>query len=196
MHSKKNLYIENAQVRNRKAQALLLTILILALSGSCENTDWMPYSSEKGGFEVSIPGSFRETIKRVKTPLGDTDLFLFITEEIDSTIYFASFSDYPNSEIEETEKWRMLKNGRDRALQSRNGRVVSEKKVRVNGNPGIEFKAEIRIDNENAALRALSCIVGGRYFQIFGIAVEGKGSVSDVERFIRSFKVKKSMLSE
>ncbi|HUV06421.1 MAG TPA: hypothetical protein VMX75_01755 [Spirochaetia bacterium] len=189
MDREKNDQGANARHRFAGTLIVLLMLTLLLFTVSCQRDNWEPFISQKGGFQVSVPVRFEQRSRILQTPIGDSPLSVFVAGESDATAFYVGYSDLPGLDNSETGWLRNLKNGREQALKSRGGKLIYERKIEIRGNPGLEFSAEIQVEGQTAHWKARCYIVGQRLYQVFGIAVQGKGAISEVERFINSFRL-------
>ena len=170
-----------------RVSALLLTLACVFYACAPDTRESITY--EKGGFAVAFPGTPETQIKKLDGFGGEAYMTVLLCEESHSA-YFVGYLDLPDEMLQDLDPIRFLKGGRDRALARRQGRLRWEREIRLDGNPGIEFEADISQGDTAAVLRARNVLVGRRYFQVFGLAKSAEVSLTGVNRFLRSFELK------
>jgi len=113
-------------------------------------SDWKEFSSAKGQFTVSLPGTPKEDISTVGTPLGPLKSHYFAVET-DKFLYYVAYVDLPAGPETPEETKEALDASRDRALA--NHRLISENDVTVDG----IVARELLVDRNGLIMR-------GRFF--------------------------------
>lgn len=101
------------------------------------------FTSTKGGFSVLMPGKPTEEIEPANPQKGSGESRQFILErEGGKVAYGISYVDFPNfnQQLNPTEVNKLLKAARDGAL--RRGRLIKERTISLNNNPGLEIEIE------------------------------------------------------
>jgi hypothetical protein len=166
----------------------LLTILA-CLFICCAPDSWERITHEEGGFSVSLPGKPVIQTSKVDGFGGGSQMTVLLYKNSRSA-YFVGYLDLQDEILRDLDTIRFLKGGRDRTLAQRQGRLRWEREVKMESYPGIEFEAEVSYRGTDAILRARNCLVGRRYFQVFGLVAKQGASLAEVNRFLRSFKVR------
>jgi hypothetical protein len=113
-------------------------------------SDWKEFSSAKGQFTVSLPGTPKEDISTVGTPLGLLKSHYFVVET-DKFLYYVAYVDLPAGPETPEETKEALDASRDHALA--NHRLISENDVTVDG----IVARELLVDRNGLIMR-------GRFF--------------------------------
>ena len=84
----------------------------------------------------------------------------------------------------------LLDGTRDVVVSSSKGKLLSEKKIILDKNPGREFRAELPIgeDRKGGILKCRIYLVGHRVFQIMAVSPKDEANTKDIDVFFRSFK--------
>ena len=138
-----------------------------------------------------MPGTPEEETQTINTEVGDIKLTMYVSEVDESVACFVSYSDYPAPVIAVSDPYTMLTAARDSTVFAQGGKLLSNYKISLGGNPGIAFVADVEIEGKEAVLRARNYVVGNRLFQIFAMALKGQKSREETAQFLSSFKLKK-----
>ena len=175
-----------------KYRSILMAILVVSAVVGCGRIAWREFSSEAGAFSVLMPGEPEQQTETVETDLGRIELTMFITELDEETVFFVSYSDYPEQIVDRSEPYAILENARDSTIRSQQGELVQSYRLTLSGHPGLEYLADTKIEGRGALIWARSYIEKNRLFQIMAMALkrgEGPaGSHEEMDRFLRSFR--------
>jgi hypothetical protein len=173
-----------------KAKSILFVILLTLAPVCCDRIQWTEFSSEAGAFSVFLPGEPERQTKTVNTDLGQIDLTMFISELGEEKVFFVSYSDYPGRVVEQTEPYALLENARDSTVRSQEGALRQSYRLTLSGNPGLEYLADTKVEGKEAILWARNYMEKNRLYQILAMALKGKESLEEMDRFLRSFRFK------
>jgi hypothetical protein len=165
--------------------AFVLSVAIRA----AEKPASQEFISRKGGFSVKLPGKPIEQTKTIPTIFGPTDLtVLEAVAPKQEACYAVGYIDYPAQVlqlVQEDDVQDLLKVTGAGAVQAVDGKVVSEKEIRLGAHPGREFDADI-LDGK-ATLRLRVYLVKQRLYMV--MAVAPKGEPAGFGDFFGSFKL-------
>lgn len=170
----------------KKTRVLLLTALFCLLSLPVL-AQGLKFSPPGGRFTIDFPGT-EEPTESTETKTGTGAAFPLTTsvflQRDGQLLTLAGWVDY-------NPKWNFDPRGemnanRDNFLKgSLEGKVTSEKDIKIGGYQGIEFFADIKGDR---TVRGRVYIVGKRPYLLIGIAPKGTETVR-IEKFMSSFKL-------
>jgi hypothetical protein len=158
--------------------ALLTAVLVSGVAAQAP----MEFKSVAGKFSVKLPGTPEET----KQTSQGVDIFMYTLKK-DPLFYIVGYGDYPQATIDQRGPEAMLDADRDSFVKAVKGKILSEKKVKLDGNPG----RDIMIEGASANFQLREYLVGRRLYQIVsGGAKEAINSPAN-KSFHESFKLVK-----
>lgn len=169
-----------------KSTSVSMTILCALSLAACGQPAWRAFTSEKGGFTVSVPRVPTEQTNRVTTAVGAVDMNLYVCEAGD-VAYFVGYSDYPQSFVEQADVAGLLAGAMNGAAGGVGGTIRSSRDISLEGHPGKEFKADAKINGRDGTFEGRVFLVGNRLYQIFVVGLKHKASPAKIDQFLRSF---------
>jgi len=163
----------------------------LALSSGAAHAqagDWKTLTSKAGRFTVMMPGEAKEQKQDVPTPAGKITMTMYILEK-DGTAYFATFNDYPAELIQKSEADTLLDGARDGAVGNVKGKLLEEKKIKVDAFPGREITFEAL--GGMFIGRSRIYLVKERLYQVMVLSPKAAGLPKDAGKYLDSFKLTK-----
>lgn len=158
------------------AFAILMTIAAAAAAQTTEQTGWVEFAPEGGGFSMLFPIAPVETIKEKPT----YTLHSFTTTSGRAT-YVASYTDY--KEVK-GDRAAFLTANRDRFIKGLQATLISSREITLDGHTGLEFTSE----NPAANIKSQLFLVGKRLFQTATVVFKDVDQTRYVDRFFASFK--------
>jgi len=144
--------------------------------------DWKTYGYPTDGFSASFPVA--PTIEKQNVTSGGGTYELRTYEADDSsTALIAAVCDYGASATSK-EPDAVLEDAKTGAINNIKGQLVSEKKITLGADHGVEFEA----DGESAHVTARLYLVGSVLYQMI-VATPAKGKYADAGRFLDSFQL-------
>lgn len=147
---------------------------------------WEEYAYESDGFALSAPSRLSMQEKPVVTAQGELQMHLYKLELGDDRGVMINVTDYGHNQFGPD----ALQAVKDGMARSANAKVLSERKISIDSNPGVEF--EMGSDSYRALVRCY--IVGSKLLVIIGFAgggnllPPGTSRIFDSLRLIRSQK--------
>jgi hypothetical protein len=172
-----------------KKPVLILILLLLAV--------WLPgcaakpqeFKSAAGRFAVTAPKTLQESTQDLELQAGKIALHLFSTQQ-DNIGYFVSYCDYPPETMAHGDLEKMLDGSRDGALSKTKGKLVSETKISLEGNPGRELVMETADESgRRAIIKGRLFMVKNRLYQVMVVAPRSQAGDKEVDQFLQSFKL-------
>lgn len=167
----------------------LLTVLApqsQTVAQSKDASPWQTIRSAAGRFSVAMPGKPVEGKQIVEFVFGKVAVHTY-SLEVDSGAFIASYNDYPPKLLKKTTPAKMLGGVRNGILQMVKAKLTSEKKITVQGKPGLQFCAEV--PQRNAMLTARVVLKGARLYQVLAVGEKGQLDQKAVSRFVGSLKL-------
>jgi len=160
--------------------ASLLVLLSCCLVTACKKGDgWDEYKYKDAGFAISAP---RLPIPRPTSPDEPKTRAYGLKYDNRSEILFSSgpldmFESFPDKE--KLQKLKAL------TVQGTSSKLISEKEIELDGNPGLELEVE----SHNQHLRERYYIVKGKILAIQSSAPIGQPFVADTDRIFDSLRL-------
>lgn len=167
-----------------KRTAIILT-LILAQTLLYAQTSWKTVASEKGRFCVTMPGEATERVEKRESAIGTVEVNLRAYEENDA-VYLVAWSDYPETAMQGLSDAAFLDKAADGIIAELKGKIISRKKVKLDGREVVEFKAAIMGGECYYIARLYK--VGARLYQVVVNAAKTH-DYKLVEEFFTSFTI-------
>jgi hypothetical protein len=168
---------------------LITVALIVTTSGTARAGDTLKeYTWEKGKISILLPGMPEEKAQKGTDAGGKAqDTMLWLTVKGNS-VYLVSYTIVEAlANATDEVKYQSLEKGRDSGIMAVKGKLVSEKKIKLGNNVGLEFQA----DASFGVYRARLYVIGDRLYQVV-IAGPGDTATSkDAEKIFDSFKLQK-----
>jgi hypothetical protein len=145
-------------------------------------------SASDGSFSVKMPGDAKEETQDMGgggAPMVAHQMGL----DTGKGAYVVMWADFPAAVVKEQGTDKALDGARDGAVQNVGGKLDSEKKISVQGNPG----REIAVSGPNGMkLAGRLFLVGNRLYQVMAVWQEADASMrpASVTPFLESFVLK------
>lgn len=170
---------------------------MMCSSVAAQTNKWTNFSSEKGKFSVSLPaeptfeesnGEMQPTDMITGKPIGKKIRYtsnLFSAADEQKAFYIVCWVDYEPGFSFNTDG--ELKANKDSFISTLGATLISEKTMKFDGYPAIEFTAE---KSPNAFVKGRVIIVGKKPFVLVGVTLD-KNNTAGIENFLTSFKLTK-----
>ncbi len=166
-----------------------VVVAVAFLSGAvfaANPNGWITYNSREGGFTIDLPANPNITRSLThQSRRGIVKIFL-VGCEADGAGYLAFRIDIPIN-IPRGIEDEILDAERDHFAQMWNGQVVTEKKVRAQGNPGRDFTVRGRPKNiGDSTIRVREYLAGHSIFAVAVLSAPNRELPEDAGRFLGS----------
>jgi hypothetical protein len=148
---------------------------------------WKEYGYANDGFALSAPSQPVLEKKPVDTAVGQVQEHLYKIRLGDDTGIMLNVIDYGNRSKLSPEVLQKLK---DSAITTVKGKILSEKNISLDNNPGIEFEL---MGSEGYHSRSRYYIIGNKLIALASYAGEGKPLPPDTTRMLDSLRLLKPM---
>jgi hypothetical protein len=160
--------------------ASLLALLSCYFANACKKGDgWDEYKYRDAGFAISAP--FMPVPARPSPEEPNTRAYAINYNSRTGIVISAGPLDMWEN-VSDTEKLQRMK---DLMLQGSVSKLVSEKEISLDGNPGIEME----IENTNFHLRARYYMVNGKVFALQSSAPSDLPFATDTDRIFDSLRL-------
>jgi hypothetical protein len=147
---------------------------------------WKEYSSKEYSMAYSMPADPTPRTKTLDSDIGKLTIHSYLLDQGNCALVVAVIV-YPD-EVLQAVPAKVLAAGRDSMVSHfTNGKVVSEKEITIDGNPGIAF--DFTSDQFHGTSRAY--LVGKRLYQLQSLAAAGTPLLPGTDRFMNSFRLLK-----
>jgi hypothetical protein len=157
-------------------------LLFLAVIAPAQTDPWKQYSFSDDGFAATYPVPPDLQKKSVQTSAGEFELRSYSAQSGDTAL-IAAVCDYGNAVAGKTSD-QMLLGAKNSTLSNSASRLVSEKKITLGTNPGLQFEAE----NSAAYFTVRIYFVGTTLYQILTVSPINK-PFHETARFLDSFQL-------
>jgi hypothetical protein len=166
--------------------ALLLAIWVMACTPAPKPQE---FKSEVGRFSVMAPVALKERSQTYDLTKFKIEAHFF-EGNLGDIAYVVVYSDYPEEMVQKSDPEKILDGGRSGAVGSINGKLVTETKITLEGNPGRELVVEARDDSgAEWTSKARLFLVKNRMYVLDVTVKKGKFEVSVLDKFLQSFKL-------
>jgi hypothetical protein len=157
-------------------------LLFLALMAPAQTAPWKQYSFSDDGFAATYPAAPDLQKKTVQTSAGEFELRSYNAQSGDTALIVA-VCDYGNAVAGKTSD-QMLLGAKNSTLSNSASRLMSEKKITLGTNPGLQFEAE----NSATHFTVRMYVVGTTLYQNLAVSPVNK-PFNDTARFLDSFQL-------
>jgi hypothetical protein len=148
-------------------------------------SDWKEHVWKDARCSILLPGEPQQTT--VKGPDGET-IRVCVLPRGDTT-YAMAFIEVPEAQKEGPDAIRArFDSARDNAVAKRKGKVIREQELKLDGNPGREYRCEMP---DGTVFRNRMFLVGGRFYQVVVTGPREVALGQQSDRFLDSFKLTK-----
>ncbi|HXC06728.1 MAG TPA: hypothetical protein VNZ86_18350 [Bacteroidia bacterium] len=145
------------------------------------------YTSKDGKFSVNFTAEPTVTDKTIQTAVGNIELHMFMMEKSATEAYVVGYSDYPSDLMKDSNRDSVLNGAKNGVVTNVNASITEEKKIKIEGNDGLFFKA----NSPQYYLTYKLFVVGNRLYQI-GIMRDGSNaSEESIKNFFETFELTK-----
>jgi hypothetical protein len=147
---------------------------------------WQTYTSPDGSFSVQLPA--KPSVEPTQVPLqgsGTATINMITAAPTDHTAYVFTTLEHEN--VGQKSPDQALESARDGALRKIEGTVLAQKRITVQGYPGLDLQARAP---GNSLVDMRIVVAGSRLFVIMAVAtVEQDREPKTVQRVFDSFKI-------
>lgn len=155
---------------------------------------WKEYSDKAGGFSAEMPT--KPQTQSLKQPIAGGQLeYHFTISQLagGDQVFMISYNDYPAANVQQTDPQVLLDACVQGAVKSRQGKLFSEKKSKLNGYPGRSISFSGVADGEPLMVWHNCFLVENRLYQVMVMAKkENQPAAADIQKFLDSFQLEKT----
>lgn len=158
--------------------ALLSTALVFQANG------WKEYAYPQDGFSIAAPVTPKMEREKAQAAVGgNVELHYYGIMLADNAGFMVVVS--PLLPNDERNHQQILEDAKKGAIDSVNGKLVSESPASMDKNPGVQI--EFEAGNQHSRNRYY--VVGRRLYQLAALAPRDKPIPADTDRFFSSFRL-------
>jgi hypothetical protein len=164
----------------------LIFVAVGAITVSADDQpEWKEFAPKEGRFKVLMPGVPKVYDLDTESDFGKGVLHMH-RAQVGKTMYAANYCDFP-AEIKKTPLKQVYDDSRDGAVANLEGKLVSEKDIKLGDYPG----REIRIDVPEGKLlfRSRVYLVDQRLYQAVVLGTKEAATSKEADKFLDSFKL-------
>jgi len=151
-----------------------------------QGTTWEKFTSTEGAFSVLMPDTPTKQKQTANTQWGPIDVYSFIVEREDG-VYMVSYSDYPQSVVQQIDPEVILDSARDRGVANVQGTLISELSISLEEYPGRELRIKSPTLVGEIILYNRIFLVDNRLYQITVVTPKEESFSEDIRKFFDSF---------
>jgi hypothetical protein len=144
--------------------------------------DWKAYSYPADGFSATYPSQPEIEKKEIPTPSGNFQLRSYLVQDASIALYIGVCDYGSAASIKDPDA--VLQGAKNGALANSNSHLVSEKKIALGDNPGLEFEGA----SDAGHLSVRLYLVGATLYQTLVVSPPGS-PYSGTARFLDSFQL-------
>jgi hypothetical protein len=160
-------------------------VVTLALAVGAGAQSWQKFTAKDSGFTVTVPGTPKYEKQTTQTKVGPLVLHNYsVSQQNDTVAYMVSRTDYPPALLKANTPQKLLELARDGQINSLQGKVSRETKLKVSGHPALElhFKSARGLTGHTRLV-----MVKARLYQVLGLATNANAPKAELGRFVTSF---------
>jgi len=163
-----------------------LCLAVVAPSARCDDQpEWKEFVAKDGRFKISMPGTPKKRELETESDFGKGVLYMNVVE-VGKTMYAANYCDFP-AEVKKATLQQVYDSSRDGAVANMEGKLVSEKNVKLGKHPGREIR--INVAEGKRLFRVRVYLVEQRLYQVVVFGTPETATSKDADKFLDSFKL-------
>jgi hypothetical protein len=166
----------------------IITLLSTVLATSVRADDspgWKEFASKEGQFKVLMPGTPKQKKLDTESDFGKGVLYMNVVES-GKTMYAANYCDFP-PEIKKAALKQVYDSSRDGAVANMDGKLVSEKEVKLGENAGREIRIDVAEGKRLFRVRVY--LIDQRLYQVVVFGTPEATTSKEADKFLDSFKL-------
>ncbi len=149
---------------------------------------WTKMSSPAGRFEALMLQGYKEEKSSTPTAAGNIETVSYLISLPEGRAYFISYADYPANLVNAGNREKILDGARDGASNNVGGKILSEKKVMMDGSAGRDIV--IAASTQPVTVRLRMTLVQNRLYMMQALAAGALRDVPDpdADKFMESLR--------
>jgi hypothetical protein len=176
-------------VATNSSPALLAIAVAALLLAACGGPSWQELTSPEGGFRVLMRGDPLVEKQDLQTPIGKITGHWYSTTHQDS-VFGVGYADYPVEFVRNMPQRELFTTLRETWVKRISGKLQGGgTDISLESHPSMEYIASGTFNGKDAYLRGRLYLVGNRIFQVVVFGNKESLPLSDVNKFVSSFKL-------
>ena len=146
--------------------------------------EWKEFISKDGRFTVLMPGTPKQDMAETESDFGKGVLHLNVAQA-GPTMYGANYCDFPAA-VKKAPLKQVFDSSRDGAVTNLEGKLVSEKDVKLGEYPGREIRIDVAGGKRLFRVRVF--LVDQRLYQVVVFGTKDEATSKESDKFLDSFK--------
>lgn len=171
--------------------ALLVLTLAFTQFINLAGPTWKQFAATGGNFTASLPGAAEQSQEKIQSPRGELVMSMW-KASWNGARYSASYIDYPEDVIQSGSTDNLLSSARDGMLQNTKAQLLRETYITVDGHPGREVIAELKV--EKTLIKSRVVLAGRELVMMIAALPDDQEypfkNSTDVQTFFDSLHVK------
>jgi len=163
---------------------LVVLFLLPGFQQEKKSPDWKEFTSKEGRFKVLMPDTPKQRENETESDFGKATLIMETVEHAGG-MFGANYCDYP-ADIKKLSADRVLDSSRDGCVANLDGKLLSDKKIKLGGHPGRDIQVEV--DGKHI-FRARVYLVEQRLYQVVVFGPKDLATSKDALKFLDSFEL-------
>ena len=163
----------------------VVCLLLAMCQGNAQPAEWKEFASKDGRFTVLFPGTPEQSKADTESDFGKGVLHMN-TVQVGRTMFGAHYCDFP-PDVKKVPLKQVYDSSRDGAAENMQGKLMSEKEVKLGDHPGREI--QISVANGRQLFRARVYLVEQRLYQVVVFGTKEAATSKDADKFMDSFKL-------
>jgi hypothetical protein len=167
---------------------IAVAVWISRFTSGIDAAEWKEVISKEDGFQALMPGTPRLEQQTQESPAGNMEMHKFSVQPKDKKELFMvvsfRFSGVVSRNLGGKEK--LLELGRQDILKASQGQIKSEKRIDLNGCPGLEIEV---LPLKGAIVKARIFATENRLFEVCVHVPQFRLESQDIQKFLDSFQL-------
>ncbi len=164
----------------------VIALAAVAVGGRADDKPaWKEFTSKEGRFKVLMPATPRQSDHDTESDFGKGVLHMN-TARVGDMMYGANYCDFPPT-VRDIPIKAFLDASRDGAIANLEGKLVSEKDVRLGKYPGREIRIDVGAGRSLFRVRVF--LVEQRLYQAVVFGTHEAATSKEADRFLDSFQL-------
>ncbi len=159
-------------------------LVFLCTAFAVQSNGWKEYAYPQDGFSISAPVTPKMEREKAQAAVGgNVELHYYGITLADNSGFMVVVS--PLLPNDDRKPQQVLEDAKKGAIDSVNGKLMSESPASMDNNPGIQI--EFQAGNQHSRNRYF--VVGRKLYQLAALAPQDKPIPADADRFFSSFRL-------
>jgi hypothetical protein len=173
--------------------ALCIFTAALFAAGCGARADWSEYKADDAGFLVLMPSKdVKVESNTASTVAGSINIYMY-SVSLSKAYYMVAYNQMDfleGADLADSDKNDILESGVEGALNTfPDGEFIYKKNIKLNGHPGMEYRAEGTKNKTEMVIFGKVFLVGTRLYQVMVTTLKDDAGNPNIRKFLDSFKL-------